>query len=63
MTDALLTAGEVAARLSISVDAVRAMARRGQLPPIVRLGRRVRWREAEIASLIAAREPTPAALP
>ena len=42
---ALLTSGEVAALLRTTRKAVYAMVERGQLPGVVRLGRRVLFRQ------------------
>jgi predicted DNA-binding transcriptional regulator AlpA len=51
--DRLLRVGEVAGRLGISVRAVWKNVASRRLPPPVRLGRAVRWRESEIARFIA----------
>lgn len=51
--DKLLTCAQVAARLNLTLAAVRQRAHRGTLPGKVRLGpRTVRWRESEINSMI-----------
>jgi excisionase family DNA binding protein len=44
----LLTAADVAAALRLTTTAVYAMIERGQLPGVVRIGRRVRIREADL---------------
>jgi excisionase family DNA binding protein len=53
MKDSMLTAGEVAERLSISTYSVYALARSGELPA-VRIGpRRLRFDSARLEELIA----------
>jgi len=54
-THELLTPEEVAKRLSVSVRSVRRFADTGQLVPI-RLGRYVRYREADVVGLLARRK-------
>jgi len=48
---AFLTAKEVAERLRIGVRTLRRMSQDGRLPPAVKLGRVLRWSEAQIAAL------------
>lgn len=48
----LLTAAAVAKLLSVSTTTVYKMASRGQLPPSVKLGRRVRWRSDDVERLM-----------
>jgi predicted DNA-binding transcriptional regulator AlpA len=48
----LLDAKQVAARLSVSVKMVRRMRDAGKLPPVVRIGRLIRWREKDIVTMI-----------
>lgn len=61
--DTLLTARAVAERLNTTEANVRMMRRRGQLPPAVKIGRRVRWRandvDAWLANLPAERDNKP----
>jgi excisionase family DNA binding protein len=40
---ALLTAGDLAALFQVSVQTIRRLAARGELPAPLRVGRRVRW--------------------
>lgn len=49
----LLTAAEVAARLSISRASVYQLSYKGLLPGRVKIGARVRWREADIDGVVA----------
>ena len=58
-TDDLLTPADVAARLSVSVRTVRRYADTGLLAP-VHLGRSVRYRERDVAHLVAMRRGQPA---
>jgi len=55
-TDELLTPEEVAKQLSVSLRSVRRFADTGQLVPI-RIGRYVRYQEADVAGLLARRQP------
>lgn len=56
----LLTPEEIADLLRISRKAVYAMAARGQLPGVIRLGRRLRFdREAVMLWLDESRAPSP----
>jgi excisionase family DNA binding protein len=52
MTERLLDATDVGEKLRISDVTVRHLARKGQLPPGLRVGGSVRWREAEIDAWI-----------
>jgi len=58
-TDDLLTPADVAARLAVSVRSVRRYADSGLLAP-VHLGRTVRYRERDVARLVAKRNGQPA---
>jgi uncharacterized small protein (DUF1192 family) len=58
-TDDLLTPADVAARLAVSVRSVRRYADSGLLAP-VHLGRTVRYRERDVARLVAKRHRQPA---
>ena len=58
-TDDLLTPADVAARLAVSVRSVRRYADSGLLAP-VHLGRTVRYRERDVARLVAKRHGQPA---
>jgi hypothetical protein len=58
-TDDLLTPADVAARLAVSVRSVRRYADNGLLVP-VHLGRTVRYRERDVARLVAKRNGQPA---
>ena len=49
---ALLTSGEVAALLRMTRKAVYAMVERGQLPGVVRLGRRVLFRQDAMVDFV-----------
>lgn len=52
----LLSALQVAERLSISVRTVQRMVKRGELPPPIRYNRKlIRWPTAEIEAYLAAR--------
>lgn len=52
----LLSALQVAERLSISVRIVQRMVKRGELPPPIRYNRKlIRWPTAEIEAYLAAR--------
>lgn len=51
-TPKLLDATALAAMLCVSKSTVYKMAGRGQLPTPVKLGRRVRWRAADILEMI-----------
>lgn len=48
----LLSAAQVAALMGVSVRTVRRRKDAGQMPPIVRNGRVVRWRESDIVAMI-----------
>ena len=54
----LLTAGDLARRLRISIRQVRKLDAEGSLPNPVRLGKSVRWRLSEIGGWIAADCPS-----
>ncbi len=54
----LLTAGDLAKRLRISLRQVRKLHAEALLPAPIRLGRSVRWRSGEIAEWIAAGCPS-----
>lgn len=54
----LLTVEELAAELRVSPAMIYKMQNAGQLPAPVRLGRRVRWRRAEIDAWTAAGCPS-----
>jgi excisionase family DNA binding protein len=57
-TKDLLTAREVADRLSVSVRTLWRMAARGDLPPPIRYNRKlVRWKAADIDRYVAALSP------
>jgi excisionase family DNA binding protein len=52
----LLSALQVAERLSISVRTVQRMVKRGELPPPIRYNRKlIRWPTSEIEAYLAAR--------
>jgi prophage regulatory protein len=56
----LLTAREVAARLSISIRTVYRMLDRGQFPRPIRLGRRgVRWKTTDVQRYLEGLQPGP----
>lgn len=57
MTDRLLTPGEVAQRFGVNAKTVLRWANLGRLHPIRTLGGHRRYRETEIAALIAATGP------
>lgn len=48
----LLTAGDLARRLRISIRQTRKLKAEGSLPNPIRLGRSIRWRASEIAKWI-----------
>jgi excisionase family DNA binding protein len=50
----LLTARDVAARLSIGVSTLWRQVKRGNLPAPIRIGGSTRWRRADIEALTAA---------
>lgn len=50
----LLTAGDLARRLRLSIRMVRKLNSEGSLPNPIRLGRSIRWRASEVAEWIAA---------
>ena len=50
----LLTAGDLARRLRVSIRQVRKLHAEALLPTPVRIGRSVRWRSGEFAEWIAA---------
>ena len=50
----LIDVREVARRCGVSADSVRRLCDRGHTPEPVRLGRAIRWREAEVNGWIAA---------
>ena len=52
--DTLLTAGDVARRLRVSVRQIWKLTSAGRLVPPVRLGRSVRWRESDLTAFIRA---------
>lgn len=49
----LLTAGDLARRLRVSIRQIRKLHAEALLPAPIRLGRSVRWRSGEIANWIA----------
>lgn len=51
----LLFVPDIAERLGVSSDAVRALIRRGSLPPPARIGRRLVWRQADFERWLDAR--------
>lgn len=53
ITRELLSAGEVAAMLGVGTRTVHRMRAEGRLPPIVRIGRLVKWKRADIARFAA----------
>ena len=50
----LLTQGDLARRLRISIRQTRKLKAEGSLPNAIRLGRSIRWRASEIAQWIEA---------
>lgn len=59
----LLTAGEVAAFLRTTRTAVYALVERGQLPGVVRLGRRVLFRRDELRAHVGLLDTGPSRIP
>jgi excisionase family DNA binding protein len=55
MTDALLTAAEVAAALRISLHSFELLIQSGDAPAFFRIGRGRRWREADVRAWVAER--------
>ena len=53
----LLTIGDLAKRLRISIRQTRKLKAEGSLPNPIRLGRSIRWRASEIAEWIQANCP------
>lgn len=54
-TERLLAVDEVARRLDMSPDTVRTMSLDGRFIPPLRVGKLIRWREADLNEWIAAR--------
>ncbi|WP_353107770.1 helix-turn-helix domain-containing protein [Gordonia sp. (in: high G+C Gram-positive bacteria)] len=49
----LYTTSTLADRLAVTPNVIRQMLHRGQLPPVVRIGRRIRWDANDIEAWIA----------
>lgn len=58
-SDRLLTAGEVADLLGLTVPALYAMNSRGSAPPRLRFGRHVRYRQADVERWLESRMVAP----
>jgi excisionase family DNA binding protein len=53
--NALMTAAELAGVLRLNLRTLRAMRGRGELPPSIRVGSRLRWRRADVEAWIRER--------